>query len=357
MDGHYTLSHTDIDILGPTEALLVSWLYNKLLLQEDRSQALTLSWQTFEQLASWLRLSKSDIALALEILVQHQYIMSYDIQLDPIKQISIGMSQSHCQHQNHLNTISETLSEGVVIQETYVSGTQTTERSNHLQKHVTPQDSASHAVSLAQDIPNVPLSADPLYVTNWQPSRACLADLKQHGIGGKMLFQLVEVFKGIYAEDQSALNDEHVFFQFCLKEYQKLYPASLPKSWQPSSWIIQALQERGVTPAFIRHSLPEFVLVINEKGLTLAHPDGDFFRFTYKRWRKQVNTLDEDSELRALPDNWQPNIAVHNYLRKQGVTEQQVALHLISFYSYANQYVKFSQNWSREFVQYCSRFN
>lgn len=361
-DGYYTLSHTDIDILGPTEALLVSWLYNKLRQQEESLSQLVLSWNTFEQLASWLRLTKSDMALAFEALVLHQYIKSYDIQLDPVKQILIAVNSSQFQHQHTLNDIKPESRSDVIIQATYIDGVDeikdnpvyTSHQKKQSQQSLPTQDKK---VDLYQHSSNTPRDSIRVNAVTWQPSKACLADLKQHGVSGKMLFQLSEIFKTIYSEDYNTLNDEHVFFQFCLKEYQKLYPASLPKSWHPSSWIIQTLQDRGVTPAFIRHSLPEFILVINERGLTVAHPDGDFFRFTYKRWRKQVNTLDEDSDLRALPENWQPNQAVHSYLRKQGVTEQQVALHLISFYSYASEYVKFSQNWSREFIHYCSRFH
>lgn len=173
--------------------------------------------------------------------------------------------------------------------------------------------------------------------------------VRQHGI-------TLREAERVYRESRSLMTlDEKTFVQLCLREVGLPKPAALPKGWEPGPISTEALQRRGVTEQFVEELLPEFLLVFNDNPVVGISADQAFFRFASKRWRQYINAFDESTDLRPLPDRWQPSAQVHRELEKRGFERSQIERVLPEFRLHARERGGVNRHWGLEFVRYCER--
>lgn len=174
--------------------------------------------------------------------------------------------------------------------------------------------------------------------------------VRQHGI---RLADAERVYRAWQADLPTMGESE--FVRLCLRVVGLPVPAALPRHWQPGPLSSEALRRRGVTEQFIAEVLPEFLLFFNEAPVAGVSPDQSFFRFANKRWRQYVNTFDESTDYRPLPERWQPSSLVLRELGKRGVSTELAQRRLPEFRLYVVDRGHLSRHWGLEFIRYCER--
>lgn len=169
--------------------------------------------------------------------------------------------------------------------------------------------------------------------------------LRQQGIPIEVGEQLFRQWRGM------AELGEADFVRQCLREQK---PPVLSRYWQPGPFCLAGLRQRGVSERFVADLIPEFILLYNERRSRVLSLDLEFFRFASVRWGRYVNAFDESTDLRPLPERWEPSLAVRRELNHRGIDVLTINRRLPEFRLSKRESNHLSRHWGAEFVRFCT---
>jgi hypothetical protein len=169
---------------------------------------------------------------------------------------------------------------------------------------------------------------------------------RQHGIPLATVQRLYHQWHALVELDEAS------FIRQCLREQE---PRPLSRHWQPGQFCKAGLYQRGISETFVADLVPEFVLIFNEQPRAALSLDLEFFRFATARWRRYVNSFDDSTDLRPLPERWEPGAVVRRELAQRGITTEQIAHWLPEFRLRKHESGQLSRQWGAEFLRFCTQ--
>lgn len=123
--------------------------------------------------------------------------------------------------------------------------------------------------------------------------------------------------------------------------------------WKPSKDALEVLvKHAGISYAFVEDAIPEFVLYWQERGEVGRTWNSKFIQHVKRQWVRYSSALENDTEPKRIPENWQPSNDVFDVLRLANIdmefAQRQVAEFLL-FWRESNQLYA---SWNTKFLQH-----
>jgi hypothetical protein len=124
-------------------------------------------------------------------------------------------------------------------------------------------------------------------------------------------------------------------------------------NWRPSNDALEVLvKHAGISFAFVEDAIPEFVLYWQERGEVGRTWNSKFIQHVKRQWVRYSSALENDTEPKRIPENWQPSNEVFDVLRlaeiKMDFAQKQVA-EFVLFWRESNQLYA---SWNTKFLQH-----
>ena len=199
----------------------------------------------------------------------------------------------------------------------------------------------------------------------WQPDATVLTQLRQHhNIPDTFSRQQVPAFvtywrdRGDIAHSWSAKFLEHVVHQWQRQRSDLAFLQAAPEAnningqWRPNPDAVEILQRNGINPAFIEDAIPEFVLYWEERGEATTTWNSKFIQHVKRQWARYTSTMQNDTEPRRIPVNWQPSDDVFDILRMAMIDADFARSLVPEFVLYWKETNQLYSSWNTKFLQH-----
>lgn len=134
---------------------------------------------------------------------------------------------------------------------------------------------------------------------------------------------------------------------------QQQQETAMSAGWRPTKDALEVLvKHANISLAFVEDAIPEFVLYWQERGEVGRTWNSKFIQHVKRQWVRYSSAIENDTEPRRIPDNWQPSNDVFDVLRLANIdmqfAKQQVAEFLL-FWRESNQVYA---SWNTKFLQH-----
>lgn len=212
-----------------------------------------------------------------------------------------------------------------------------------------------------------------LIAPNWQPDQELLRQVAQHNIPEDFVRLQVPEFitywreRGETSHSWGAKFLKDVLHKWRNHQTQMARQArenneeflnrdkdiAMHMSWRPSKDALEVLvKHANISLAFVEDAIPEFVLYWQERGEVGRTWNSKFIQHVKRQWVRYSSALENDTEPKRIPENWQPSNEVFDVLRlaeiKMDFAQKQVA-EFVLFWRESNQLYA---SWNTKFLQH-----
>jgi hypothetical protein len=212
-----------------------------------------------------------------------------------------------------------------------------------------------------------------LIAPNWQPDQELLRQVAQHNIPEDFVRLQVPEFITYWRERGEASHSwgakflKDVLHKWRNHQTQMARQArenneeflnrdkdtAMHMSWRPSKDAFEVLvKHANISYAFVEDAIPEFVLYWQERGEVGRTWNSKFIQHVKRQWVRYSSALENDTEPKRIPENWQPSTEVFDVLRlaeiKADFAKSQVA-EFVLFWRESNQLYA---SWNTKFLQH-----
>ena len=212
-----------------------------------------------------------------------------------------------------------------------------------------------------------------LIAANWQPDQELLRQIAQHNIPDDFIRLQVPEFitywreRGETSHSWGAKFLKDVLHKWRNHQTQMARQArenneeflnrekdiAMHMSWRPSNDALEVLvKHANISYAFVEDAIPEFVLYWQERGEVGRIWNSKFIQHVKRQWVRYSSALENDTEPKRIPENWQPSNEVFDVLRlaeiKMDFAQRQVA-EFVLFWRESNQLYA---SWNTKFLQH-----
>ena len=212
-----------------------------------------------------------------------------------------------------------------------------------------------------------------LIAPNWQPDQELLRQVAQHNIPEDFIRLQVPEFitywreRGETSHSWGAKFLKDVLHKWRNHQTQMARQArenneeflnrdkdvAMHMSWRPSNDALEVLvKHANISYAFVEDTIPEFVLYWQERGEVGRTWNSKFIQHVKRQWVRYSSALENDTEPKRIPENWQPSNEVFDVLRlaeiKMDFAQKQVA-EFVLFWRESNQLYA---SWNTKFLQH-----
>ncbi len=216
-----------------------------------------------------------------------------------------------------------------------------------------------------QAVPPSPGIAKNFISPNWQPDRNTLEQLAQHRIPDSFARQLVPEFitywreRGEQQHSWGAKFMQHVLRKWRDYEtlrFQQEQEGPIQQNWQPSADAMEILVDKGgIRREFVEDAVPEFILYWRERGDSHRTWNTKFVQHVRVQWAKFTAAIENNTEPRPIPANWQPSEDVYDVLRLANIDVQFARSLLPEFVLYWRDRGILLSSWNTKFLQHTKR--
>jgi len=200
---------------------------------------------------------------------------------------------------------------------------------------------------------------------NWQPDEMTLAQLSQHNIPSGFAYEQVAAFVTYWRESRETARSwgskfvQHVIYQWRQFETQRNKQeknAPISSRWQPSEDAMEVMTVHMAIPVnFIEDCIPEFILYWQERGEAIQTWNSKFTSHVRIQWSKYCSAMENNTEPKLIPSNWQPSADVFDILRLANI-ELNFARSLVpEFVVYWKDSNQVHTSWNTRFLQHAKR--
>lgn len=212
-----------------------------------------------------------------------------------------------------------------------------------------------------------------LIAPNWQPDRELLRQIAQHNIPDDFIRLQLPEFITYWRERGEAHHSWGAKFLQDLKRKWVNHETKMARqarenneeflkrdqdiamhmSWRPSNDALEVLvKHANISYAFVEDAIPEFVLYWQERGEVGRTWNSKFIQHVKRQWVRYSSALENDTEPKRIPENWQPSNEVFDVLRlaeiKMDFAKQQVT----EFVLYWRESNQLYASWNTKFLQH-----
>lgn len=212
-----------------------------------------------------------------------------------------------------------------------------------------------------------------LIAPNWQPDQELLRQIAQHNIPDDFIRLQIPEFitywreRGETSHSWGAKFLKDVLHKWRNHQTQIARQArenneeflnrdkdvAMHMSWRPSNDALEVLvKHANISYAFVEDAIPEFVLYWQERGEVGRTWNSKFIQHVKRQWVRYSSALENDTEPKRIPENWQPSTEVFDVLRlaeiKADFAKNQVA-EFVLFWRESNQLYA---SWNTKFLQH-----
>jgi len=200
---------------------------------------------------------------------------------------------------------------------------------------------------------------------NWQPDDMTLAQLAQHNIPDTFARDQVPEFVTYWRERGEPQRSwgskfiQHVIRQWRQFEAQRNRQeqnSKINSDWSPSIDAMEVLTvHAGIRREFVEDAIPEFVLYWQERGDALKTWNSKFIQHVRVQWKKYNSALENSTDPKPVPDNWQPSEDVYDVLRLANIDLGFAQSLIPEFVIYWRDSGQVHTSWNTRFLQHCKR--
>ena len=244
------------------------------------------------------------------------------------------------------------------------------ERASNSKPAQVPAETTSHSPAKFQSARTIS--------ANWQPDDTTLALIGQRGIPSSFAESQIAAFVQYWHERGEARHTwGNRFVQQVLREWQRFEatqgsepwqaedsrqttgasdPVAMHRGWRPSQDATEILRiQTGVSPSFIEDAIPEFILFWSEKGEKSNTWNARFITHVKRQWACFQHAVENDSDPRPLPEDWQPSADCWDVLRLARIDDAFAHQQLPEFILYWRDRNEARASWNTTFLQFIKR--
>lgn len=197
---------------------------------------------------------------------------------------------------------------------------------------------------------------------NWQPSDEVLAKLAQYNIPKHFAMEQLPEFITYWRERDEPAHAwgakfiqrvKHAWRNHETEFRRQQSSKTMDENWRPGVDAIEILiNKSAVSAEFIEDAIPEFILYWREKDAKAGRWDTKFIQHVRKQWAYFTAAIENDSEPKLIPSNWQPGDDVFDVLRLANIDikfAQQLIPEFILFWRDSK---KVYPSWNTKFLQH-----
>ncbi len=201
---------------------------------------------------------------------------------------------------------------------------------------------------------------------NWQPDSETLARIAQHNVPEYFIREQVPEFVTFWRESgeshrswgskflkQVQRNWARQRSHDAWHDQQKDTDTQMHSSWQPSQDAMDIMtRQAGINPSFIEDAIPEFILYWSERGEKSRTWNTKFIQHVRRQWARFTAAVENNTEPRPIPDNWQPGQDVFDILAMANIDvdfARQLLPEFVMFWRDSN---RLYASWNTKFLQH-----
>lgn len=201
--------------------------------------------------------------------------------------------------------------------------------------------------------------------SHWQPSDDNLAQLAQHSIPSNFSLQQVPEFVTYWRERKEPHRSWGAkFVQQVIRKWRdhetqqasKDQYTPMLKDWQPSldAWEFM-VNHAAINKEFIEDAIPEFIFYWMDRGEKQNNWNRKFYDHVRLQWARYHSALENSTDPKPIPDNWQPSNEVFDVLSMANIDAQFARQILPEFVIYWRDSNQIHTSWNTRFLQYVKR--
>ena len=201
-----------------------------------------------------------------------------------------------------------------------------------------------------------------LIAPRWEPQSDLYRQLELHGIPIEFAKQQLDEFV-LYWSDRGepAYSWNSKFRAQVIRRWRELRhsptpqqqgPEAMSAGWYPSEDALEILERANVDPDFIDEAIPEFVLYWSERGDVARTWNSRFISHVRRQWARYSATVENDSEPRPLPAQWQPSADLWDVIRLANIDPGFAKGLLPEFQIYWTDCGEAHSSWNSKFLRH-----
>jgi hypothetical protein len=196
---------------------------------------------------------------------------------------------------------------------------------------------------------------------DWQPDPEIIRQIERYGISGGFINDMLPEFVSYWLERGEAHHSWGArYLKWVVRKWREeetLFAArqqasSLGESWQPSEDAMEILQQAGIQPDFARDAIPEFVLYWRERGESSSTWNSKFVQHVKRQWARYCQSLQYDTEPRAISRDWKPGRDVYDVLALANIDAAFADSLVPEFVLYWLDSGQLASSWNTKFLQH-----
>lgn len=199
--------------------------------------------------------------------------------------------------------------------------------------------------------------------TDWQPSKALLAQIKREDIPATFMQKSLDRFRLYHQTSGATQTDwDMPFFSWVKEDWDKQETPFIDKKkstlmnvgWRPSEHTLNYLQcSYGIDINFIKESIPEFTHKWIEKNAMHSEWGTLFAEHVIEQWRFVQAGIDSNPRRQLIPPNWQPSAdCLEILITQSGIDHHFINDHIAEFILYWTNRAQPMHSWDNIFLRH-----
>ncbi|MFT7300525.1 MAG: hypothetical protein ACI89Z_000983 [Porticoccus sp.] len=200
---------------------------------------------------------------------------------------------------------------------------------------------------------------------DWRPELEVLRQLDQYNIPAEFITDQLPEFITYWTErnePQFSWGSKFIKHMLRLWRAQQTEAAkrsqqlSMSNDWTPSRDAMEILtRQAGINGNFVEDAIPEFILYWMERGDASNTWNSRFIMHVKRQWARFTATMENDSEPRQLPADWQPSEELYEVLALANINRTFGEQLVPEFILYWRDSGQIYSSWNTKFLQHVKR--
>jgi hypothetical protein len=201
-----------------------------------------------------------------------------------------------------------------------------------------------------------------LIAPNWQPDQELMRHIAQHNIPDYFVRQQLPEFIAYWRERGEPHHAWGAkFLKHLLRQWREHetdivrrdQDSAMHSGWRPSRDALEVLVKHAdISLAFIEDAIPEFVLYWQERGEVGRTWNSKFIQHVKRQWLRYNSALENDTEPRRIPDDWQPSQDLFDVLRLANIDVEFARSQVPEFLLFWRDSNQLHSSWNTKFLQH-----
>ncbi len=200
---------------------------------------------------------------------------------------------------------------------------------------------------------------------DWEPEPEVIRQLAQYNIPSEFISAQLPEFITYWTErNEPKFSWGSKFIKHVLRLWReqqtetakRSQQSSMNHDWQPSKDAMEILtRQAGINGNFVEDAIPEFILYWMERGDASNTWNSRFIMHVKRQWARFTTTMENDSEPRALPADWQPSEELYEVLNLANIHRSFAERLVPEFVLYWRDSGQIYNSWNTKFLQQVKR--